>query len=113
MIFCDLFKPAATRTVRCGAPRRGPGRKKKALSIRRFGRRDGNLWMYRAMFGEVRLPLDWPVYVSHAEATAYAKWLGHSLPSGRTISPGGLWNARWPERASLSMGRGRAERASR
>ena len=46
-----------------------------------FWRRDGNLWMYRAMFGEVRLPLDWPVYVSHAEATAYAKWLGHELPS--------------------------------
>ncbi len=46
-----------------------------------FWRRDGNLWMYRAMFGEVRLPLDWPVYVSHAEATAYAKWLGHKLPS--------------------------------
>jgi iron(II)-dependent oxidoreductase len=46
-----------------------------------FWRRDGNLWMYRAMFGEVRLPLDWPVYVSHAEATAYARWLGHALPS--------------------------------
>ncbi len=46
-----------------------------------FWRRDGNLWMYRAMFGEIRLPLDWPVYVSHAEATAYAKWLGRKLPS--------------------------------
>jgi gamma-glutamyl hercynylcysteine S-oxide synthase len=46
-----------------------------------FWKRDGNLWMYRAMFGEFRLPLDWPVYVSHAEATAYAKWLGRTLPS--------------------------------
>lgn len=46
-----------------------------------FWKRDGNLWMYRAMFGEIRLPMDWPVYVSHAEATAYAKWLGRSLPS--------------------------------
>jgi gamma-glutamyl hercynylcysteine S-oxide synthase len=44
-------------------------------------KRDGNLWMYRAMFGEVRLPLDWPVYASHAEATAYAKWLGRKLPT--------------------------------
>jgi iron(II)-dependent oxidoreductase len=44
-------------------------------------KRDGNLWMYRAMFGEIRLPLDWPVYVSHAEASAYAKWLGRRLPS--------------------------------
>jgi iron(II)-dependent oxidoreductase len=46
-----------------------------------FWRRDGNLWMYQAMFGEIRLPLDWPVFVSHAEATAYAKWLGRELPS--------------------------------
>jgi gamma-glutamyl hercynylcysteine S-oxide synthase len=46
-----------------------------------FWRRDGNLWMYRGMFGEVRLPLDWPVYVSHAEATSYAKWLGRKLPT--------------------------------
>lgn len=46
-----------------------------------FWRRDGNLWMYRGMFGEVRLPLDWPVYLSHAEATAYATWLGRKLPT--------------------------------
>jgi gamma-glutamyl hercynylcysteine S-oxide synthase len=46
-----------------------------------FWKRDGNLWMYRAMFGEIRLPLGWPVYVSHAEATAYANWLGRKLPT--------------------------------
>jgi gamma-glutamyl hercynylcysteine S-oxide synthase len=46
-----------------------------------FWRRDGNLWMYRTMFGEIRLPADWPVHVSHAEASAYAKWLGRKLPS--------------------------------
>ena len=46
-----------------------------------FWRRSGSLWLYRTMFGDVQLPLDWPVYVSHAEATAYAKWLGRKLPS--------------------------------
>jgi gamma-glutamyl hercynylcysteine S-oxide synthase len=46
-----------------------------------FWKRDGNLWMYRAMFDEVRLPPEWPVYVSHAEAAAYAKWLGRKLPT--------------------------------
>lgn len=46
-----------------------------------FWKRDGNLWMYRAMFGEIRLPLDWPAYVSHDEAEAYAKWLGRALPT--------------------------------
>lgn len=46
-----------------------------------FWRRDGNLWVYRTMFDEIRLPLEWPVYVSHAEATAYANWLGRKLPT--------------------------------
>jgi iron(II)-dependent oxidoreductase len=38
-------------------------------------------WMYRGMFAEVPLPLDAPVYVSHAEASAFARWDGRSLPS--------------------------------
>ena len=46
-----------------------------------FWGREGNLWIYHTMFGEVRLPQEWPVYVSHAEATAYAKWLGRKLPT--------------------------------
>ena len=28
------------------------------------------------MFGPIPLSLSWPVYVSHAEATAYARWAG-------------------------------------
>jgi len=46
-----------------------------------FWIRNGNMWMARTMFEEIRLPLDWPVYVSHAEATAYANWLGRRLPN--------------------------------
>jgi gamma-glutamyl hercynylcysteine S-oxide synthase len=38
-------------------------------------------WMYRTMFDEIPLPLDWPVYVSHAEASAYARWTGRALPT--------------------------------
>lgn len=38
-------------------------------------------WMLRTMFDEVALPLDWPVYVSHAEASAYARWAGKALPT--------------------------------
>lgn len=33
------------------------------------------------MFAERPLPLEWPVYVSHAEATAYARWTGKKLPT--------------------------------
>jgi ergothioneine biosynthesis protein EgtB len=38
-------------------------------------------WLYRTMFEELPLPLDWPVYVSHAEAMAYARWMGKLLPT--------------------------------
>jgi ergothioneine biosynthesis protein EgtB len=38
-------------------------------------------WHYRTMFAEILLPADWPVYVSHAEASAYARWVGKALPT--------------------------------
>jgi ergothioneine biosynthesis protein EgtB len=48
-----------------------------------FWRRNesGQGWFYRTMFSDVPLPADWPVYVSQAEAKAYAKWAGQSLPT--------------------------------
>jgi gamma-glutamyl hercynylcysteine S-oxide synthase len=46
-----------------------------------FWRSDGKQWFWRTMFDEMPLPQDWPVYVSHAEASAYARWAGKSLPT--------------------------------
>jgi gamma-glutamyl hercynylcysteine S-oxide synthase len=46
-----------------------------------FWRRSDDRWLYRTVFAEIPLPLDWPVYVSHAEASAYARWAGKQLPS--------------------------------
>src|ERR1700675_1692986 len=49
-----------------------------------FWKKDGNRWLYRTMFDEVPLDeaaLDWPVYVSQAEASAYARWVGKLLPT--------------------------------
>ena len=46
-----------------------------------FWKQRGGRWFWSAMFGEVPLPLDWPVYVSHAEASAYARWIGQGLPT--------------------------------
>jgi ergothioneine biosynthesis protein EgtB len=46
-----------------------------------FWSRNRERWHCRTMFDEIPLPLDWPVYVSQAEAHAYARWAGKSLPT--------------------------------
>jgi len=46
-----------------------------------FWIRRGNQFFFRTMFDEVPLPPDWPVYVSYAEASAYARWARKDLPS--------------------------------
>ena len=46
-----------------------------------FWKKNGSGWVYRGMFDEIQLPLDGPVLVSHAEATAYARWAGKELPT--------------------------------
>jgi ergothioneine biosynthesis protein EgtB len=38
-------------------------------------------WEYRSMFGIIPLPQSWPVYVSYAEAAAFARWAGKKLPT--------------------------------
>jgi iron(II)-dependent oxidoreductase len=38
-------------------------------------------WSYRGMFAEIPLPLNAPVYVTHRQAAAYARWLGKDLPT--------------------------------
>jgi len=46
-----------------------------------FWLRNGDGWSWRGMFEEIPLPATWPVYVSQAEASAYAKWKGRRLPT--------------------------------
>jgi iron(II)-dependent oxidoreductase len=46
-----------------------------------FWERDGQRWYWRGMFDLVPLPLAWPVYVSQAEAAAYARWRDARLPT--------------------------------
>ena len=53
----------------------------RCISHPAFWKGCGDRWLYRGMFEEASLPSDSPVYVSHAEATAFARWAGKSLPS--------------------------------
>lgn len=45
-----------------------------------FWEREGT-WYWRGMFDRIPLPPAWPVYVSQAEATAFARWSGGRLPT--------------------------------
>jgi ergothioneine biosynthesis protein EgtB len=46
-----------------------------------FWERQDGRWQWRGMFDLMPLPLAWPVYVSHAEASAFARWRGARLPT--------------------------------
>ncbi|RQN37747.1 SUMF1/EgtB/PvdO family nonheme iron enzyme [Paraburkholderia tropica] len=46
-----------------------------------FWHRGAQGWRLRTMFDDIPLPLAWPVYVSHAEASAFARWRGARLPT--------------------------------
>ena len=46
-----------------------------------FWARGEREWFWRGMFAMVPLPLDAPVYVTHDEAAAYARWKGARLPT--------------------------------
>lgn len=46
-----------------------------------FWKKSDDKWLYTTLFDEIPLPMGWPVYVSHAEAAAYARWAGRALPS--------------------------------
>ncbi len=46
-----------------------------------FWRREADGWTWMGMFEQVPLPLDWPVYVTWAEARAYARWRKRRLPT--------------------------------
>ena len=46
-----------------------------------FWRSGSSGWVFRGMFQERPLPMDEPVWVSHAEAEAYARWIGMRLPT--------------------------------
>jgi gamma-glutamyl hercynylcysteine S-oxide synthase len=46
-----------------------------------FWERQEEGWTWRGLFELIPLPPAWPVYVSHAEAEAYARWRGARLPT--------------------------------
>ena len=56
-------------------------RDREAVSHPAFWVQEDGEWWWRGMFEDIPLPAAWPVYVSQAEAAAYARWQGRRLPT--------------------------------
>ncbi len=77
-------------------------------------------WFYRGMFSEYPLPLECPVYVTHDEAQAFARWRGMRLPTeaeyhrAASLAPRAVTRGRQFRFSSLGPGpRRRVRRARR
>ena len=46
-----------------------------------FWEPQANQWYWRGQFDRLPLPPAWPVYVTHAEASAFTRWRGERLPT--------------------------------
>ena len=72
---------AATIAASCGRTAGWEWRLQENVTHPAFWTESGGRWFWRGMFEDFPLPLAWPVYVSQAEADAYARWRGRRLPT--------------------------------
>jgi ergothioneine biosynthesis protein EgtB len=63
-----------------------------------FWEQERGVWYQRGMFERVPLPAAWPVYVTWAEANAYARWQGARLPTEAEYHRAAFGTAGGPER---------------
>jgi iron(II)-dependent oxidoreductase len=79
--FLDFLKSGGYQDRSLWTPADWEWKSASGVSHPAFWERVGDSWHLRTMFDEIPLPLSWPVYVSHAEASAYARWAGKRLPT--------------------------------
>jgi gamma-glutamyl hercynylcysteine S-oxide synthase len=66
-------------------------------------------WHWRGMWEETPLPLDWPVYVTHQEASAFAAWAGKRLPTEAEFHRAAYGTAHDEDERSYPWGDGRPD----
>ncbi|HEY1304130.1 MAG TPA: SUMF1/EgtB/PvdO family nonheme iron enzyme [Vicinamibacterales bacterium] len=79
--FLEFVDAGGYENARWWAPDDWAWVQKAGLQSPIFWERVDGAWQWRGMFEWIPLPLAWPVYVSHAEASAYAAWRGLQLPT--------------------------------
>ena len=73
--------------------------RQQGISHPPFWRRQGGAWFWAGQFGLVPLPPAWPVWVSHAEASAFARWKNRRLPTEAEFHRAAFGTPAGPERA--------------
>jgi gamma-glutamyl hercynylcysteine S-oxide synthase len=79
--FVDFVEGGGYRDPQWWSPGAFAWLRQEGIEYPRFWNRHGGTWRWRGMFEEFDLPAAWPVYVSQAEASAYARWRGARLPT--------------------------------
>jgi ergothioneine biosynthesis protein EgtB len=79
--FLEFVEAGGYREPRWWRPEDWAWIRREGVEQPAFWVRLGGEWQWRGMFEMLPLPRSWPVYVSWAEANAYARWRGARLPS--------------------------------
>jgi ergothioneine biosynthesis protein EgtB len=79
--FREFVEAGGYRDARWWRPSDWAWRTREQLEHPLFWEHHDGEWVWRGMFDRIPLPPAWPVYVSHAEAAAYASWRGARLPT--------------------------------
>jgi iron(II)-dependent oxidoreductase len=79
--FADFVSAGGYRDDRWWTPDAYAWVQEQRLAHPQFWVRRHGTWKWRGMFEERDLPAAWPVYVSQAEAAAYARWRNRRLPT--------------------------------
>lgn len=79
--FLEFVEAGGYRDPRWWTPEDWHWRQAEDLAHPLFWECHGDAWLWRGMFGLIPLPASWPVYVSLAEASAFARWRGARLPT--------------------------------
>ena len=79
--FLHFIEDGGYRNPQLWSPEGWQWKERHSISHPAFWNPAGSTWTFRGMFEELPFPANWPVYVSHAEASAYARWAKKSLPT--------------------------------
>jgi len=79
--FMEFVEAGGYREPRFWRPEDWAWVRREGIGHPAFWERRNGGWLWRGLFEAIPLPAGWPVYVTHAEAEAYARWRRVRLPT--------------------------------